>query len=84
MKGSWAPARSMCRIRISQTGEQIAARIRAYSRLAPEQTLITSSSGFNCPRRPEALGETRAMIAAKTILSGGPGLIFRLFERSSG
>jgi 5-methyltetrahydropteroyltriglutamate--homocysteine methyltransferase len=56
-----------------ETGEQVAARIRAYGWLAPEQTLITSSCGFNHLPRHIALGKLRAMAEAKIILGGaGP------------
>ena len=30
-----------------ESGETVAARIRKYSWLAPEQTIVTSSCGFN-------------------------------------
>jgi 5-methyltetrahydropteroyltriglutamate--homocysteine methyltransferase len=53
-----------------ETGEQVASRIKAYRWLAPEQTIITSSCGFNHLPRHVALGKLRAMTAAKAILSG--------------
>jgi len=53
-----------------ETGEQVADRIKAYQWLASEQTLITSSCGFNHLPRHIALGKLRAMKDAKTILSG--------------
>jgi 5-methyltetrahydropteroyltriglutamate--homocysteine methyltransferase len=31
----------------AETGETVAARIRKYGWLAPEQTIVTSSCGFN-------------------------------------
>ena len=49
---------------------QVADRIRAHSWLAPDQTLITSSCGFNHLPRHVALGKLRAMREAKAILSG--------------
>jgi 5-methyltetrahydropteroyltriglutamate--homocysteine methyltransferase len=55
-----------------ETGEQIAERIRRYGWLAPEQTIITSSCGFNHLPRHVALGKMRAMTAAKTLLGGAP------------
>jgi len=54
-----------------ETGEQVAARIRAHDWLAPEQTIITSSCGFNHLPRHVALGKLRAMVEAKAILSAG-------------
>jgi len=53
-----------------ETAEQVVARIRAHRWLAPEQTLITSSCGFNHLPRHVALGKLRAMTEAKTILAG--------------
>jgi 5-methyltetrahydropteroyltriglutamate--homocysteine methyltransferase len=52
-----------------ETGEQVANRIRAYEWLAPEQTIITSSCGFNHLPRHIVLGKLRAMTEAKAILS---------------
>jgi 5-methyltetrahydropteroyltriglutamate--homocysteine methyltransferase len=52
-----------------ETGEQVADRIRSHSWLAPEQTLITSSCGFNHLPRHIALGKMKAMVEAKSILS---------------
>jgi len=54
-----------------ETGEQVADRIKAYRWLAPEQTIITSSCGFNHLPRHIALGKLRAMTEAKAILGGG-------------
>ncbi len=51
-----------------ESGDQVADRIRAHRWLAPEQTLITSSCGFNHLPRHVALGKLRAMSAAKAIL----------------
>jgi 5-methyltetrahydropteroyltriglutamate--homocysteine methyltransferase len=53
-----------------ETGEQVAARIKQHGWLAPEQTLITSSCGFNHLPRHIALGKLRAMSEAKVILRG--------------
>ena len=53
-----------------ETGQLVADRIRAYKWLAPEQTIITSSCGFNHLPRHIALGKLRAMTEAKAILSG--------------
>ena len=44
-----------------ETGEQVAERISAYRWLTPEQTIITSSCGFNHLPRHIALGKLRAM-----------------------
>ena len=54
-----------------ESGELVAERIRVHHWLAPEQTLITSSCGFNHLPRHVALGKLRAMTAAKAILSNG-------------
>jgi 5-methyltetrahydropteroyltriglutamate--homocysteine methyltransferase len=54
-----------------ETGQQVADRIRVHSWLAPEQTIVTSSCGFNHLPRHIALGKLRSMAEAKTILSGG-------------
>ena len=43
---------------------------RAHNWLAPEQTIITSSCGFNHLPRHIALGKLRAMSEAKIILNG--------------
>ena len=40
-----------------ESGETVAARIRAHSWLAPEQTIVTSSCGFNHLPRHVALGK---------------------------
>jgi 5-methyltetrahydropteroyltriglutamate--homocysteine methyltransferase len=53
-----------------ETGELVADRIRAHAWLAPEQTIITSSCGFNHLPRHVALGKLRAMTEAKLILDG--------------
>ena len=54
-----------------ESGETVAARIREYKWLAPEQTIITSSCGFNHFTRHIVLGKLRAMTEAKVILGGG-------------
>jgi 5-methyltetrahydropteroyltriglutamate--homocysteine methyltransferase len=58
-----------------ESGEQVADRIRTHRWLAAEQTVITSSCGFNHLPRHIALGKLRAMAEAKAILagSGRPG-----------
>lgn len=53
-----------------ESGQQVADRITALGWLAPEQTLITSSCGFNHLPRHVALGKLRAMVEAKSILTG--------------
>jgi 5-methyltetrahydropteroyltriglutamate--homocysteine methyltransferase len=53
-----------------ESGEQIADRIKVHSWLAPEQTIVTSSCGFNHLPRHIALGKLRAMTEAKAILCG--------------
>jgi 5-methyltetrahydropteroyltriglutamate--homocysteine methyltransferase len=53
-----------------ETGEQVADRIRSCGWLAPEQTIITSSCGFNHLPRHVGLAKMRAMTEAKTILNG--------------
>lgn len=51
-----------------ETGEQVADRIKAHPWLAPEQTIVTSSCGFNHLPRHIALAKLRAMSEAKAIL----------------
>jgi len=53
-----------------ETAEIIAGRILGYKWLAPEQTIVTSSCGFNHLPRGTALGKLRAMAEAKRILGG--------------
>ena len=55
-----------------ETGAQVADRIKAYPWLTPEQTLVTSTCGFNHLPRHIALGKLRAMSSAKAILKGRP------------
>jgi 5-methyltetrahydropteroyltriglutamate--homocysteine methyltransferase len=52
-----------------ESGEQVVERIRAHHWLQPEQTIITSSCGFNHLPRHIALGKLRAMTEAKAILT---------------
>ena len=51
-----------------ELGELVADRIKSHRWLPPEQTLITSSCGFNHLPRHIALGKLRAMSEAKAIL----------------
>jgi 5-methyltetrahydropteroyltriglutamate--homocysteine methyltransferase len=53
-----------------ESGQLVADRIRAHRWLTPEQTIITSSCGFNHLPRHVALGKLRAMTEAKAILTG--------------
>ena len=53
-----------------ETGAQVADRIKTHTWLTPEQTIITSSCGFNHLPRHIALGKLRAMSEAKAILLG--------------
>jgi 5-methyltetrahydropteroyltriglutamate--homocysteine methyltransferase len=53
-----------------ETGELVASRILALGWLAPEQTIITSSCGFNHLSRRTAFGKLLAMTEAKRILGG--------------
>ncbi len=53
-----------------ETGEITAGRISKYKWLAPEQTIVTSSCGFNHLPRHIALGKMKAMTEAKRILGG--------------
>ena len=54
-----------------ETGQLVADRITAHRWLTPEQTIITSSCGFNHLPRHIALGKLKAMSEAKAILMGG-------------
>jgi 5-methyltetrahydropteroyltriglutamate--homocysteine methyltransferase len=56
-----------------ETPELIVERIKAYDWLAPEQTLITSTCGFNHLPRHVALGKMRAMTGARAILRSSGG-----------
>jgi 5-methyltetrahydropteroyltriglutamate--homocysteine methyltransferase len=53
-----------------ETPQLVVERIKAHSWLAPEQTIITSSCGFNHLPRHIALAKLRAMSEAKAILCG--------------
>jgi 5-methyltetrahydropteroyltriglutamate--homocysteine methyltransferase len=55
-----------------ETAAQIIQRISAHPWLPPEQTIITSTCGFNHLPRHVALGKMRAMTEAKAILTGAP------------
>jgi 5-methyltetrahydropteroyltriglutamate--homocysteine methyltransferase len=54
-----------------ETAGQIAECISVHRWLAPEQTIITSTCGFNHLTRHIALAKMRAMTEAKAILGGG-------------
>ena len=53
-----------------ESGETVAARVRAHKWLAPEQTIVTSSCGFNHLPRHVTLGKLKAMVEAKRALGG--------------
>ena len=53
-----------------ESAEVIAERVRAQKWAAPEQTIITSSCGFNHLPRRTAIGKLYAMTEAKRILGG--------------
>jgi 5-methyltetrahydropteroyltriglutamate--homocysteine methyltransferase len=53
-----------------ESGETVAGRIQAHKWLAPEQTIVTSSCGFNHLSRQVALGKLKAMVEAKRALGG--------------
>ena len=53
-----------------ESGETVAERIQAHGWLAPEQTIVTSSCGFNHLPRRTAFGKLKAMTEAKRILGG--------------
>jgi 5-methyltetrahydropteroyltriglutamate--homocysteine methyltransferase len=53
-----------------ESGETVAARIREQGWLAPEQTIVTSSCGFNHLPLQVTSGKLRAMTEAKRILGG--------------
>lgn len=53
-----------------ETGEIVAERILAHRWLAPEQTIITSTCGFNHLSRQTAFGKLKAMTEAKRVLGG--------------
>jgi 5-methyltetrahydropteroyltriglutamate--homocysteine methyltransferase len=53
-----------------ETGEQVAERIKVHKWLPPEQTIITSSCGFNHLPRHIAFSKLLAISEAKAILLG--------------
>ena len=53
-----------------ETGEIVAGRIQALRWLHPEQTIVTSSCGFNHLSRRTAMGKLMAMAEAQRILRG--------------
>jgi 5-methyltetrahydropteroyltriglutamate--homocysteine methyltransferase len=53
-----------------ESGDLVAERILACNWLAPEQTIVTSSCGFNHLPRRTAMGKLLAMTEAKRILGG--------------
>ncbi len=53
-----------------ESGETIASRVQAHRWLAPEQTIVTSSCGFNHLPRHVAFGKLKAMAEAKRLLGG--------------
>jgi len=53
-----------------ESGETVATRVQAHRWLTPEQTIVTSSCGFNHLPRATAFGKLKAMVEAKRILGG--------------
>jgi 5-methyltetrahydropteroyltriglutamate--homocysteine methyltransferase len=53
-----------------ESGQTVAQRIAAHKWLAPEQTIVTSSCGFNHLPRRTSYGKLQAMAEAKRILGG--------------
>jgi 5-methyltetrahydropteroyltriglutamate--homocysteine methyltransferase len=53
-----------------ESPETIAERVHAYRWLPPDQTILTSSCGFNHLPRAVAFGKLQAMSAAKRLLGG--------------
>jgi 5-methyltetrahydropteroyltriglutamate--homocysteine methyltransferase len=53
-----------------ESGETVTSRIQAHKWLAPEQTIVTSSCGFNHLPRRTAFGKLLAMAEAKRMLGG--------------
>jgi 5-methyltetrahydropteroyltriglutamate--homocysteine methyltransferase len=53
-----------------ESGETVAGRIRKEAWVAPEQTIVTSSSGLNHLPRQVAFGKLKAMTEAKRLLGG--------------
>ncbi|MBV8803535.1 MAG: hypothetical protein JO042_00785 [Sinobacteraceae bacterium] len=54
-----------------ETAEQVVERIKVHQWLAPEQSMITSTCGFNHLPRHIAFGKLKAMTEAKAMLGGG-------------
>jgi 5-methyltetrahydropteroyltriglutamate--homocysteine methyltransferase len=53
-----------------ESGETVAARVKTHKWLAPEQTILTSSCGFNHLSRRVTFGKLQAMAEAKRLLGG--------------
>jgi 5-methyltetrahydropteroyltriglutamate--homocysteine methyltransferase len=53
-----------------ESGQTVAERVRKQRWLAPEQTIVTSSCGFNHLPRQVVFGKLKAMIEAKRVLGG--------------
>ena len=53
-----------------ERAQTIAERVRAQKWLAPEQTIVTSSCGFNHLPRQTAFQKLLAMAEAKRVLGG--------------
>jgi len=53
-----------------ESGQTVADRIKSHGWLAPEQTIVTSSCGFNHLPRAVAYGKLQAMTEAKRLLGG--------------
>jgi 5-methyltetrahydropteroyltriglutamate--homocysteine methyltransferase len=53
-----------------ESGDLVASRVRAHNWLDPEQTIVTSSCGFNHLPQKTAFGKLKAMTAAKSLLGG--------------
>jgi len=53
-----------------ESGETVATRVQTHRWLTPEQTIVTSSCGFNHLPRATAFGKLKAMVEAKRILGG--------------
>jgi len=54
----------------AESGEIVAERIKKESWLAPEQTIVTSSCGFNHLPQQTAFAKLQALTAAKRVLGG--------------
>jgi 5-methyltetrahydropteroyltriglutamate--homocysteine methyltransferase len=53
-----------------ESGKTVAERVQAHKWLTPEQTIVTSSCGFNHLPRRIAFGKLQAIVDAKRILGG--------------